>query len=105
MRVQLCVRILAVTSWAAAMCSPAFSRDVDLNAVIRIQDKSSGTTCSATIVTPDGLVISAEHCGCPTMTTAIFRDETTVPLKQLYEPPEKQGRDEAAVLRLIGEGP
>ena len=74
----------------------------DANAVVRIV--GSGM-CSATIVSSDGLILSAEHCGCEGLTRAVFLNGDVVPIKQIFEPTEKQGRDECAILQIQLPGP
>ena len=88
---------------AALLLVPVTAMAVDTNAVVRIV--GDGGSCSATIVSADGLIVSAEHCRCSQLTEAIFRDGTRVAIAQIYEPPEKQGRDEVAVLRITDAAP
>ena len=85
------------------LLAPASASAVDKNAVVRIV--GGGGLCSATIVSADGLIVSAEHCECARLTEAIFRDGTRVAITQIYEPPQKQGRDEVAVLRITDAAP
>ena len=88
----------------ALLLAPATAMAVDTNAVVRIVDGDGGS-CSATIVSADGLIVSAEHCECARLTEAIFRDGTRVAITQIYEPPEKQGRDEVTVMRITDAAP
>ena len=85
------------------LLAPASASAVDKNAVVRIV--GGGGLCSATIVSADGLIVSAEHCECARLTEAIFRDGTRVAITQIYEPPEKQGRDEVTVMRITDAAP
>ena len=93
---SICIAILVLVPAAAAA-------GVDTNAVVRIV--GDGGACSATIVSADGVIVSAEHCECARLTEAIFRDGTRVAITQIYEPPEKQGRDEVTVMRITAAAP
>jgi len=88
---------------ALLLLAPASASAVDVNAVVRIVDGDGGS-CSATIVSAAGLIVSAEHCECRRMTEAIFRDGRRVAITQIYEP-GKNGRDEVAVLRITDAAP
>lgn len=72
----------------------------NLDAVVKIGKSEGEFNCSATIVSPDGLIVSAEHCGCEEMTYVELRNGTTAKVESLFEP-EKNDRDQAAVLRIV----
>ena len=59
--------------------------------------------CSGVIVTPSGVILSAEHCQC-TEVENVFLGEKKLPVKLLYESKDKQQRDEVSVLQITEKG-
>lgn len=105
MKTQMALRTLAVIAWIALLCSPAFGSSESMAAAATVQISTdtgggSGSAYSGVCVSPDGVIVTSEHCGTNGRIWVAFRDGTKVTARLLYDSPAKQGVDEAKILKL-----
>lgn len=105
MKTQLTLRVLAVIAWIAMLCSPALGATEAVAAAATVQISTdrgdgSGSAYSGICVSPDGVIVTSEHCGTEGRVWVAFRDGTKVTARCIYDSPVKQGIDEAKILKL-----
>ena len=84
-----------------ALSQAAYSADTILirAATVKISDGSG--FCSGICVSPDGDILTAEHCQMKTGAIAEFQDGRKLPLTLVYDPP-RNNMDEACRLKVKG---